>query len=613
MNAVARVVAESNLIQLDREFDFLVPDHLRSAIKTGQRVKFEIGRSKKAHTGFVTDLAEQSPYATSELLEIVSETAVLTPEIYSFARQVADRQSVAIGEILALAVPDHMPRVSIQHTPQFELIANPFTEPKLDKSLGTRSAVLSAARNLSFSGERFPDWVHLFAFHAVEKLVAGQSSILIFPEQSQLKLLKRIFSLAGLGDALVEFGSGQKKSERFQSFHRSLIPSATIAIGTRSAIYAPVHNLGMVALFDDLDDSLKEQGSPFTHARELALMRSSNRALVLAANYRSVEVQRLVEIGYLSDHTLVSPPARIAFSEPSLRMDRASFELIRERVDQGPILVLLPRKGNSPAAFCAGCGGKLRCRNCGGPIWEPGAGSFACKLCCIGFSSCQDCGTSKAKSGRAGSSRTVSELGKAFPQVLISESTAERQPSKILPSKHIVVSTPGASPVASGGYSAVLILDCDIWLSSQSLQAEQLAIRDWMEAIELLADDGRAVIAGIPSALGQAITLGQHRQLAKVALRDLQALNLPPAARVAWLQASTEVLVAVLDEVKDLGAQELRTELGEQANSLIRFSYQNGPQISAALRRHALKANARLVGANKRRGLRIAMDDWSSL
>lgn len=207
----------------------------------------------------------------------------------------------------------------------------------------------------------------------------------------------------------------------------------------------------------------------------------------------------------------------------------------------------------------------------------------------------------------------MSELGKAFPQVLISESTAERQPSKILPSKHIVVSTPGASPVASGGYSAVLILDCDIWLSSQSLQAEQLAIRDWMEAIELLADDGRAVIAGIPSALGQAITLGQHRQLAKVALRDLQALNLPPAARVAWLQASTEVLVAVLDEVKDLGAQELRTELGEQANSLIRFSYQNGPQISAALRRHALKANARLVGANKRRGLRIAMDDWSSL
>jgi primosomal protein N' (replication factor Y) len=613
VNAVARVVAESNLIQLDREFDFLVPDHLRSAIKVGQRVKFEIGRSKKTHTGFVTELAAHSQYATSELLEIVSETEVLTPEIYSFARQIADRQSVAIGEILALAIPDHMPRISVQATQEAEFSSNPFSLPKLDKPLGQRSAVLSAARNLMFETERFPDWALLFAFQAVEGLLAGKSSILIVPEQSQLRVLKRLFVLAGLAEKVVEFGPGQKKSERFQMFHRALLPIATIAIGTRSAIYAPVHNLGLVALFDDLDDSLKEQGSPFTHARELALMRSSERSLVLAANYRSVEVQRLVEIGYLTDHTLLSAPARIAFSEPSLRMDRTSFELIRERVEAGPILVLLPRKGSSPAAFCSGCGDKLRCKNCGGPIWEPTSGTYACKLCRIGFSSCQACGASKAKSGRAGSSRTVSELGKAFPQVLISESTAEKQPSKILANRHIIVSTPGASPVAPNGYSAVLILDCDIWLSSQSLQAEQLAIRDWMEAIELMADDGRAVIAGIPTALGQAITLGQHRQLAKVALQDLQSLNLPPAARVAWLQASTEVLLAVLEELKGLGAQEIRTELGEQASSLIRFSYQNGQQISAALRRHALKANARLVGANKRRGLRIAMDDWSSL
>jgi primosomal protein N' (replication factor Y) len=518
-----------------------------------------------------------------------------------------------LGEILSLAIPDHMPRISIAHQDEVLPPNNPFPAPKLDAPLQKRSALLSGARQFEFRGERFPDWSLAIAHQALDAILLGKSSILVVPEQSQINVLRRLFELAALEKHLAVFGASQKKSERYQNFHRCLNDKPVVALGTRSAIYAPVSNLGLVALFDDLDDSLREQGSPFTHARELALMRASDADLLLVANYRSIEVQRLVEIGYLSDHTLVGPPPRIAYSEPSSRMDSASFELIRERVEQGPILVLLPRKGSSPAAFCSGCGERLSCLSCGGPVWEPSSGAFSCRVCRRGFTSCKDCGAARAKSGRAGSNRTVAELGKAFPQTLISEATADKQPSKILAAKQIIVSTPGSSPTPPNGYAAVLILDCDIWLASHSLQAEQIAIRDWMEAIELLSDTGRAVIAGVPSQLGQAITLSQHRQLAKVAYRDLVALNLPPAVRVAHLEATSEVLVSVLEELRSLGAQEIRTELGESANALIRFNYQLGPKVGEALRRFALKTNARLVGANKRRGLRVAMDDWSSL
>lgn len=613
MNSVARVVAESNLIQLDREFDFLVPDHLRDEVRVGQRVKFEIGRSKKVYTGFISQLAVSSEYATSEISEIVSTKPVLMPELLRFARQVADRQCVALGEILALAIPDHMPRISVPESTHVKASQNPFPAPKLDASLTKRAAVLSGARYLSFDGERYPDWALLIAHQVIEKLIQGHSSIVILPEQSQINVMRTLLKAGGFADQLAVFGAGQKKSERYQNFQKCLDLDTVIALGTRTAIYAPVSNLGLVALFDDLDDSLREQGSPFTHARELALMRALESDLLLVANYRSVEVQRLVEIGYVSDHSLLGAPPRIAFSEPSARMDSASFELIRERVEQGPILVLLPRKGSSPAAFCFGCGERLGCHSCGGPIWEPSAGSYGCRVCRRGFTSCKACGAARAKSGRAGSSRTVAELGKAFPQTLISEATAEKQPSKILESRHIIVSTPGSSPVAPNGYAAVLILDCDIWLSSHSLQAEQIAIRDWMEAIELLSDTGRAVIAGVPAELGQAITLSQHRQLAKVAYRDASALSLPPAVRVAHLEATSDVLIAALEELRQVGVQELRTELGENSSALVRFSYQLGSKVSEILRRQALKANARLVGSNKRRGLRIAMDDWSSL
>jgi primosomal protein N' (replication factor Y) len=335
--------------------------------------------------------------------------------------------------------------------------------------------------------------------------------------------------------------------------------------------------------------------------------------LILAANYRSVEVQRLVEIGYLSDHTLVTAPPRISFSEAGLRVDESAFSAIKEKVEQGPVLVLLPRKGSSSAAYCGGCNARLVCKRCGGSIWEPVAGKFECRLCKTGYTSCKDCNSSIARPGRTGSSRTVSELGRAFPQVAITEATADKKPAKLLPKRQMVVATPGSAPRAKGGYSAVLILDPDVWLYSQSLRAEQLAIRDWQEAIELLSPTGRALIVGVSAELGQAVSLQQHRELASNSLKDLVRLGLPPAQRIAKLEGASETIEAALKLVLPIGAQEITTDLSENASTLIKFGYKEGPAIARELRTLALRTNARLVGANKRRGLRVIMDDATAL
>ena len=112
MPRAVSVAVESPLLQLDRDFHFLVPDGLEP--RFGQRVRFPFGRGKKELTGFVLEVLESSEYASSTISAIVDPRPVLTPEIYKFARAVADRQVVAIGEILALAVPDHMPRVKLE-------------------------------------------------------------------------------------------------------------------------------------------------------------------------------------------------------------------------------------------------------------------------------------------------------------------------------------------------------------------------------------------------------------------------------------------------------------------------------------------------------------------
>ena len=610
----ARVVVESDLLQLDREFDFLVPKNLADTVQIGQRVRFQLGRTKKLASGFVASLPTESSFATSELVEIVDSEPVVTQEIFRLARQVANRQAVALGEILQQAVVEHMPRIP---KPVYEPIPEVLVDvPSLPgiTSLPSRSAILTSARSLTHEGMRYPDWCWLFLRAAVEVIQAGKSALLIVPERDQINQLAALFSSMGMQNLISTWLPGAKKSERFTNFHRALIQDKSIVIGSRSAIYAPVRNLGVIALFDDGDDSLREQGSPYTHAREIALMRATDDVkLLFAANYRSLEIQRLGEIGYLKDMEMKLPPARSSYSPPAQRLDAASFKLMREALEVGPVLVLIPRKGNSATVYCAGCDQRLACNNCKGPIWENEKGEYRCRVCQGISHSCAACGSNKLRRGRTGSTRTAAEFGKAFPGITISEFTSDTKPTAIKKSKHLILATPGSAPRVQLGYAALLILDSDVWLAMPQLRSEQTAVRDWMEAIELLSDTGRAHIAGVDQDLGQALSLGQHRALAASAFREVNSLSLPPAARLATLEGTQDTITQALDVANRAGATVLRSNLSDSASALIRFSYSQGAEVSASLKALALKTNARLVGANKRRGLKIVMDDPGAL
>ena len=612
MSGFAQVVAKSNLIQLDREFDFVIPERLRAELKVGQQVSFPFGRTKKLQTGFVVGLSDKSQYATSELTEILHPTPVLPKELLGFCRQVADRQCVALGEVLAAAIPDHMSRTTIPQPHQPSELAELRLPFEIKPALGNRAAVLTASKSYPVNSDQYADWAFLMLASAIKTLLQGQSALLIVPEQSDVDELTQLAIGHGLADWIIDYSPGQKKSERFKNFHRSLSASPALVVGTRSAIYAPVSKLGLIAVYDDLDDSLREQGSPFTHARELALMRAGKDVnLLFLAPYRSIELQRLVEIGFLTDHDVVAAPHRISYTEPGVRFDEAAFKLVKEKLGEGPVLVLLPRKGSSAALYCQGCGTRLRC-GCGGMIWEPAEHKAVCRLCNKPHVKCLECSSPNFKRGRTGSTRTVSELGKVFPQVAIAEATHEKSPSGLKSKNQIVVATPGSAPKVPKGYAAVLILDCDIWLARQALAAEQLAFRDWTGALELMSSNGRAVLSDIDAELGQAFAMQQHRQLATRQLQELRSLDLPPAVRIATVESSAEHVQQVLEIARESKAKVLSVD---SANSkvLLSFSYKAGPELSKNLRALALKTSARMQGGSKRRGLRVVMDDPEAL
>ena len=612
MSRFASVLAKSPLIQLDRAFDYLIPEVMANQIASGQEVIFPLGRSKKAQVGYVSALSDTSEFATASITSIQDASELLSSQLFEFLRAVSDRQCVALGELLALAIPDYMSTVPRLPGIEPRVLEVDILVPKLDSPLGSRAAVLTSARQLEVAGTLFPDWSLLIIANALGVYSKGKSSIIVVPERSDIDIISDLAQRLGIDDQFVFLKPSQKKSSRYQLFHQIKESQQLIVVGTRSAIFAPVHNLGLIAVHDDSDDSLRDQGSPFTNTRDLALIRAKDDVgLLFTAPYRSVELQRLISIGYLSDHKVLEAPLRISYSEPGLRMDESGFKIVRENLERGPVLVLLPRKGDSASVYCAGCGDKLTC-SCGGHFWQPDSTNTKCRLCNKHFVACSSCGSRNQKKGRTGSNRTVAELGKTFPNTAISEATGEKKPTGLKSKNQIVVATPGSAPRVPKGYSAVLILDSDVWLSRQTLNAQQIAIRDWMEALELMAPTGRAAFAGLPSDLGNALSLGQLIPMAKAALEEVRELGLPPALRICSLQALPETLELAVSAAKSRGAVVLWLD-EKTGSALIKFSYNQGPAIAKELRVVAIGATARTQGGTKRRGLRVVMDDPQAL
>ncbi|MFM1951107.1 MAG: hypothetical protein RL418_794, partial [Actinomycetota bacterium] len=207
MNRYAKVVVESDLIQLDREFDFIIPEAMQAKTCFGQRVRFPIGRAKKLYSGFIVGLLDKSDFATSELAELVDERPLLDQDRYQLAKQVAHRQCVAVGEILSQAIPDHMPRIELLKPLTPELLEVKFPNLPGVENLTQRACVLTSGRHLSIAQLRFPDWCILFAREAYANLRNSRSSILIIPEQDQLQLLLRALEAFGLGGFVLDYSA----------------------------------------------------------------------------------------------------------------------------------------------------------------------------------------------------------------------------------------------------------------------------------------------------------------------------------------------------------------------------------------------------------------------
>ena len=612
---IARVLLDSPLPQLDRLFDYALPDELGD-VEAGVRVRVPLRTAGRVIDGYVVELGteDDADRPLSEVESVVSPVAVLPERLYRLARRAADRAAGSASDVLRLVIPKRQVRVEKAWTPQTDAPV-PDAEAVdaaskllaryegLAEVLGTRRrAAVEAVPHLL---DDAPEGFAVLAAAAIVALADGASSILVVPDHRDLDRLLGVLERVAPPGAVVRYDARQPNPDRYRAFLRSLDEAPCIVVGNRSAVYAPVR-AGLVAVWDDGDPLLSEPLAPYVHARDVALLRQEQEhsALLFVSHTRSTDVERLVQRGWLDDvraarrmlpRVILSTPQELE-RPTAQRMPSSAFLAARTAAAEGPVLVQVSRPGFAPSLVCAQCRAPARCLHCGGPLGAAHRGAVpVCGWCGREARAwaCPHCSSSQVRLSSSGSERTADELGRAFPGVRVIVADAAHPVERVGDRPALVVATRGAEPVADGGYRAVVLLDGARMLQAPDLRVGESCLRWWSNAAALAAPGAPVHLVGVDGPVAKALATWNHAGYARAELAERAPLHMPPAARVALVEGTQQAVARALGSLATL-ALPADAVLGPvpvdsddtppRVRALVRFDYAAGARVAPALR-----------------------------
>ena len=592
---VARVLPLLGVPHLDREFDYLVPESLSEQARPGTRVRVRF--AGRLVDGFLVERASGTDHRgeLSWLERVVSTEQVLTPDLLRLVELVARRWVGTRSDVLRLAIPPRHAAAEKsvpEAQPPRGVTAGPVEMPdgRADHPMAARFLEATAAGVPARAVWTVPpgrDWAHALATLADSVRRRGLQVLLIVPDQRDVgRLTSACREVVGGGtagrDLVADLSAGVGPSARYRRWLRAGRGHARIVVGTRSAVFTPLPEPGLLVLHDDGDESFVEPRAPYPHTREVAALRSETDGtpLLLSSVDRTPEVAEYVRSGWaheirplpgvvraLAPRVVAVPdagptPARDVAGGRT-RLPAVALTMAREAIDvDAPVLVQVPRKGYIPTLLCGSCRTPARCRRCNGPLRAGrmdavyGPVDLACGWCGApdsGFR-CVACGSRSLRAGVVGAGRTAEELGRMFPGIRVRTSGGGEMLDSVPASPAIVVSTPGAEPVAEGGDGAALLLDSWALLGRPDLRAVQTALRLWMGAASLVrpAEDGGRVFlsADSESPVAQALVRWDPQGWADRELADRTEVRFPPAVHMIAVDGPAAALAEVLTELR---------------------------------------------------------------
>jgi primosomal protein N' (replication factor Y) len=598
-------------------FDYRLPDEIRAGV--GSMLVVPFGRRQVL--GVVVGLADSSDVAEEKLLEPVRALdegpPALPEELVALAEWIAAEYcstiSRALGLVLppgasrrlsgrkrrAVARPRHVPvGARSPRTPELTSEQQAALAPLLD-ALHGRRAEQRLLRGVTGSGKTE---VYLRAAHAA--LEQGRGAIVLVPEIALTPQIVGRF-VERFGETVAVLHSRLTPGQRYAEWRRLRDGEARVCVGPRSAVFAPIEQLGLIVVDEEHDASYKHEGDPRYDARDVAAERARRCGAVLllgSATPRPESVQRLpadvlaqrVDGRPLPAVRVLDMRAEQVEVGPQGLHPLTAQALADVRASRGKAIVLLNRRGWSNFLSCRSCGRVWSCPDCDVALVLHRAGGYlACHHC--GHretvpARCCECSSSSVARHGAGTERLAHELGRVlddggFPVFRLDADAVGEDDSVGSILRRFEAADCGVligtQMVAKGhdfpDVSLAVVLDADATLRFPDFRAEErtFALIAQLAGRAGRGGEGRVLVQTIAPEARSIMCAASHDSDGFIAgeLERRRALRYPPFSHLIRIVCSAEgseqartaagaVRTALADELLGTGAQAYRGPRG---------------------------------------------------
>ena len=456
----ARVLVDIIIGHEDRIFDYAVPESLKAKTHVGTRVFIPFG--PKQIEGFVLEINSTTSVPADKLKEITKipdEFIALKPEAIQIVPQICKLFKLRIIDVLRLFVPTTIrSRKRIRKPQNKELKSLDIVNKKINLTETQKSVITEILKSNQ-------DNANTFLLHGVtgsgktevylnviaKVLEQGKTAIVLVPE---IGLTPQTFSNFKLrfGDTISMLHSGLTPAEKYDQWFRLHNGDARIAIGARSAIFAPLENIGVIIIDEEHDTSYFSESNPRFSTHEIACIRaqynscpvvlgsatpsieSYYRATKTSPDYKLLELDRRALGQPMPKIQIVDMTAEIRCGNGGI-FSRALITALSNVLDQKKqSMIFLNRRGYSSSIMCKQCGWVATCENCDiSLVWHKDENLLKCHYCPSRFTKpnkCQKCSSTMLKYGTTGTQKLVEELETIFPNTKIFRLDADTTKTK---------------------------------------------------------------------------------------------------------------------------------------------------------------------------------------
>ena len=269
-------------------------------------------------------------------------------------------------------------------------------------------------------------------------LSQNKNVLMLVPEISLTPQMVRRFK-ERVGDCIAVFHSGLTNGEKYDEYRRILRGEVSVVIGARSAIFAPLKNIGLFILDEEHSDAYKQDSMPRYHARDIALFRAkqNNAKVILGSATPSLETKaragknvyhQLYLKNRISSHGL--PQVEIIDMLKEAKQGNYSIfsKRLKEKINDclennEQILLLLNKRGYAHNQTCKSCGYTFKCPHCDVPLtYHKEDNTLKCHYCGVSqpkVNSCPNCGSTYIRSTGFGTQKVEEEINKYFPSARV--------------------------------------------------------------------------------------------------------------------------------------------------------------------------------------------------